>query len=45
MTVNKLIEHLNIRGINVEGVLRLAGSMEETMEIKNKLNSSQQPDL
>ncbi len=46
IVVNKLIEHLQIRGCKEEGVLRLAASREESYRVKQQLcDGCQAPDL
>lgn len=42
---NKLIEHVTIRGIKEEGILRLAASHDETDRLKQTINAGGQPDL
>jgi hypothetical protein len=43
--VNKALEHLRIRGVREEGMLRIAASREETIMLKNQLNNNVPVDL
>lgn len=43
--VNKALEHLRIRGVVEEGMLRIAASREETVMLKNQLNNNVPVDL
>ncbi len=45
LVVNKMVEHLMVRGVKEEGFLRLAASREETDNFKALMNSGSQVDF